>query len=118
MTAFDCIIDLLIKAVDASVRHAHVSHKQHPYARLHAQAARESKRADAVGAQGRDWQERSTQRGDGLGVQAGSYPVVNTKVLFEKLEGIRRALEEGGGAGGASSYAVCASAARGLECLP
>jgi hypothetical protein len=66
VTAFDCIIALLLQSIDTAVRHPHISHRRHPY---------------AVGASGRAAQ--------------ATYPVVDTQVAFDKLRELESALARG-----------------------
>lgn len=65
VTEFDCVIDLLLKSIDTAVLHPHVTRRTHP-----------SARADCRAARGRQAQ----------------YPVVDTRVLLDKLDTIERTL--------------------------
>ena len=98
VTAFDCVIDLLLKACDASAGHAHVSYRRHPYS------------SDSIPLGARH----------PAAAAAATYPVVDITVLRQKLTDIARALQDTQGRGGVprhvrSALPACAQGAGGLH---
>ena len=85
VTAFDCVIDLLLKACDASAGHAHVSYRRHPYS------------SDSIPLGARH----------PAAAAAGTYPVVDIAVLRQKLTDIARALQDTQGRGGVPRHMEC-----------